>query len=111
MTAAISGHIANCPQMQACDNAVKAAVIHFGKSLALEWCGFARVNTISPGYIVTEISDFFAKGDQNQWRWAIPISREALPEELVGAYLYFASDASTCTTGADIRIDGGYTSP
>jgi sorbose reductase len=111
MTASISGHIANYPQMQACYNAVKAGVIHFGKSLALEWSGFARVNTISPGYIATDISDFLPKEIRNQWWRAIPMGREALPEELVGAYLYFASDASTYTTGADIRIDGGYTAP
>lgn len=38
------------------------------------------------------------------------LGRETLPEELVGAYLYLASDASSFTTGTDIRVDGGYCS-
>jgi sorbose reductase len=111
MTASMSGHIVNYPQMQACYNAVKAGIIHLGKSLAVEWSGFARVNTISPGYIATEISDFLSKEVKAQWWAATPLGREGLPEELVGAYLYLASDASTYTTGSDIVVDGGYSAP
>jgi sorbose reductase len=37
------------------------------------------------------------------------MGRPALPEEVVGAYIYLASDTSTYTTGADILIDGAYT--
>lgn len=110
-TASMSGHIVNFPQMQACYNAVKAGVIHFAKSLAVEWSGFARVNSISPGYIATEISDFVPKEIKAKWWESIPLGREGLPEELVGAYLYLASDASTYTTGSDIRVDGGYAAP
>lgn len=111
MTASMSGHIVNYPQMQACYNAVKAAIIHLGKSLSVEWSAFARVNTISPGYIATEISDFLPKETKAQWWAATPLGREGLPQELTGAYLYLASDASTYTTGADIRVDGGYAAP
>lgn len=57
-TASMSGHIANIPQEQACYNAAKAGVIHLAKSLAVEWAGFARVNSVSPGYIDTAISSF-----------------------------------------------------
>ena len=39
----------NIPQLQAAYNAVKAGVIHYCRSLAVEWAGFARVNSISPG--------------------------------------------------------------
>jgi sorbose reductase len=111
MTASMSGHIVNYPQMQACYNAVKAAIIHLGKSLAVEWSGFARVNTISPGYIATEISDFIPRETKAIWWRATPLGREGDPRELVGAYLYFASDASTYTTGSDLRVDGGYAAP
>lgn len=110
-TSSMSGHIVNFPQMQACYNAVKAAVRHLAASLAVEWAGFARVNSISPGYIATEISDFVPKEIKSKWWSYIPLGREGEPQELVGAYIYLASDASTYTTGADIRVDGGYCCP
>lgn len=49
ITASMSGHIANIPQLQVAYNTAKAALIHMGRSLAIEWAGFARVNTVSPG--------------------------------------------------------------
>lgn len=111
MTASMSGHIVNYPQMQAGYNAVKAGIIHLGRSLAVEWAGFARVNTISPGYIATEISDFLPREIRAKWWQVTPMGREGAPRELVGAYLYFASDASTYTTGSDLKVDGGYCAP
>uniref|UniRef100_A0A060SYF8 ARAD1C00858p n=1 Tax=Blastobotrys adeninivorans TaxID=409370 RepID=A0A060SYF8_BLAAD len=110
-TASMSGHIVNYPQMQACYNAAKAGILHLSRSLAVEWAGFARVNTVSPGYIATEISDFIPEETKKKWWSIIPQGREGLPEELVGAYLYLASNASTYTTGSDIRVDGGYACP
>lgn len=110
-TASMSGHIVNVPQLQAPYNAAKAGVLHLSKSLAVEWAPFARVNTISPGYIVTEISDFVPEETKGKWWQLIPLGREGLPQELVGAYLYFASDASTYTTGSDLLVDGGYSAP
>lgn len=110
MTASMSGHIVNVPNYQTCYNASKAAVIHMAKSLAVEFAGFARVNTVSPGYTDTPLSDFVPRKQRAKWWGLTPLGREALPQELVGAYLYLASDLSTFTTGADIRVDGGYTS-
>ncbi|KAL3474445.1 reductase with broad range of substrate specificity [Aspergillus californicus] len=110
-TASMSGHIVNVPQMQAAYNAAKAGVIHLCKSLAVEWVKFARANTVSPGYIATEISNFVPQDTKNLWKDKIPMGREGQPEELKGAYLYLASDASTYTTGADLVVDGGYTLP
>lgn len=111
VTASMSGHIANVPQLQAPYNAAKAACIHFAKSLAIEWAPFARVNSISPGYIATEISDFVETETKSKWHQLTPLGREGTPQELVGAYLYLASDASTFTTGTDILVDGGYCAP
>lgn len=83
-------------------------MIHLCKSLAVEWVKFARVNSISPGYVATEISDFIPPETKSIWRSKTPMGRECEPHELKGAYLYLASDASSYTTGTDIVIDGGY---
>lgn len=107
-TASMSGHIANIPQLQSAYNAAKAGVIHLCRSLAVEWVKFARANSISPGYMATEISDFIPPETKSIWRGKIPMGREGEAHELKGAYLYLASDASSYTTGTDIVVDGGY---
>lgn len=110
-TASMSGHIVNIPQLQAAYNAAKAGVSHLCKSLAVEWIKFARVNSVSPGYINTEISDFIPPETKDIWRGKIPMGREGEPSELKGIYLYLASDASSYTTGCDMIVDGGYCLP
>ena len=72
-TASMSGHIVNIPQLQATYNAAKAGVIHLCRSLAVEWVGFARANSVSPGYMATEISDFVPKETKNMWKDKIPM--------------------------------------
>ncbi|GMG04373.1 unnamed protein product [Aspergillus oryzae] len=101
-TASMSGHAANVPQQQ-------AGVIHLAKSLAVEWASFARVNSVSPGYIDTPISGDCPIEMKEEWYSLTPMKRDADPRELKGVYLYLASDASTYTTGSDIVVDGGYT--
>ncbi|PPJ53167.1 hypothetical protein CBER1_11791 [Cercospora berteroae] len=109
ITSSMSGHIANFPQEQTSYNVAKAGCIHMARSLANEWRDFARVNSISPGYIDTGLSDFVPKETQKLWHSMIPMGRDGLAKELKAAYVYFISDASTYTTGADLIIDGGYT--
>jgi sorbose reductase len=108
ITASMSGHIVNFPQEQTSYNVAKAGCIHMARSLANEWRDFARVNSISPGYIDTGLSDFVDEKTQDLWRGMIPMGRGGEATELKGAYVYLVSDASTYTTGADIVIDGGY---
>jgi NAD(P)-dependent dehydrogenase (short-subunit alcohol dehydrogenase family) len=67
-----------------------------------------RVNCIMPGPFLTDISkawdlESFNKGAKT----TIPLQRGGEPDEVVGAALYFASDASSYTTGAILKIDGG----
>jgi sorbose reductase len=72
-TASISGRIANIPQLQAAYNAAKAGVAHMCRSLAVEWVKFARVNSVSPGYIATEISNFIPEETKAIWKSKIPM--------------------------------------
>ncbi|KAF2837420.1 NAD(P)-binding protein [Patellaria atrata CBS 101060] len=109
ITSSMSGHVANFPQEQTSYNVAKAGCIHLARSLANEWRDFARVNSISPGYIDTGLSDFVPQDIQKLWMSMIPMGRNGDAKELKGAYVYLVSDASTYTTGADIVIDGGYT--
>ncbi len=107
--ASMSGHIANRPQAQCAYNASKAGVIHLTRSLAAEWAQHnVRVNSISPGYTLSELTKQFSEHFAG-WHPYIPFGRMAEPEELVGAVVYLASDAASYTTGHDLVIDGGYT--
>ena len=105
----MSGHVVNFPQEQTSYNVAKAGCVHLAKSLANEWRDFARVNSISPGYIDTGLSDFIDTKTQDLWKSMTPLGRNGAAKELKGAYVYLLSDASSYTTGCDIRIDGGYT--
>lgn len=111
-TASMSGHIVNVPQPQCAYNASKAAVIMLTKSLAVEWAKKnVRVNSISPGYIGTEL----VKNSETliplieKWNAMAPLGRLGDPEELQTVTLYLASDASSFTTGSDVVVDGAFT--
>ena len=104
ITSSMSGHIANFPQEQTSYNVAKAGCIHMARSLANEWRDFARVNSISPGYIDTGLSDFVDEETQKLWLSMIPLGRHGQAKELKGAYVYLVSDASTYTTGNDLGL-------
>ena len=104
ITASMSGHIANFPQEQTSYNVAKCGCIHMARSLANEWRDFARVNSVSPGYIDTGLSDFVPKETQDLWNSMIPMGRNGQAKELKGAYVYLCSNASTYTTGTDVSL-------
>ncbi|KAJ5348530.1 NAD(P)-binding protein [Penicillium brevicompactum] len=108
ITSSMSGHIANFPQEQTSYNVAKAGCVHLAKSLANEWRDFARVNSVSPGYIDTGLSSYISKETKDLWRSLIPMGRDGISKELKGIYVYLLSDASSYTTGSDILVDGGY---
>ncbi len=109
-TASMSAHIINQPQTIANYCAAKAGVVHLTKGLAVEWAKYGiRVNCISPGYIQTEMIATL-KDLLPIWQEKMPEgSRLGLPEDLIGAFVYFVSDASLFATGSDLIVDGGYT--
>ena len=107
--ASMSGIVANVPQGQAHYNASKAGVVMLSKSLAVEWAQYnIRVNSISPGYIKTEMT-MEVKHMFPLWEPLTPMGRLGEPEELRGAVIYLASDASSYMTGHNLVVDGGYT--
>ena len=110
-TASMSGHIINIPQQVSHYCASKAAVVHLTKGMAVEFAPHQiRVNSVSPGYILTELVEPLAEYHR-LWEPKIPLGRIGRPEELTGLYLYLASEASSYMTGSDVVIDGGYTCP
>ncbi|KAI0114087.1 oxidoreductase [Nemania sp. FL0031] len=111
ITASVSAILVNIPQTQAAYNSSKSAVVHLAKSLAVEWVDFARVNCISPGFIMTEMLTRQPKERFDQWLSMIPGRRICDAAELKSAYVFLASDACCYMTGANIVIDGGYTLP
>jgi len=107
--ASMSAHIINVPQKTSSYCTSKAAVVHLTKSMAVELAQYGiRVNCVSPGYIGNELNNSFSN-EMKGWIESTPQKRMGKAEELCGAYLYLASDASTYATGSELIIDGGYT--
>lgn len=109
ITSSMSAHIANVPMNLTPYNLTKAAVKNLAQSLAVEWAGFARANSVSPGYCDTGLNDHLPRSFRGKMWSLIPLGREALPFEIATAYLYLASDAASYVTGTDLVVDGGYT--
>jgi NAD(P)-dependent dehydrogenase (short-subunit alcohol dehydrogenase family) len=106
----ISASIVNVPQPQAVYNTSKAGVIMLTKTTALEWATYGiRVNAISPGYMKTEMTLASMSHLFSEWGNLTPMKRLGKPEELRGALIFLASDASSYMTGHDLVVDGGYT--
>lgn len=99
-------------QLSSIYSGTKGAVIQLTKSLAIEWAsaGF-RVNAICPGFIETDMTARMQKNKSIHDHAVanIPLKRLGLPDEMAGAALFLASDASKYMTGQTIVIDGGLT--
>lgn len=108
--ASISASIVNLPQSQTAYNTSKAAVLHMTKTLAVEWVQYGiRVNAVSPGYVWTEMNQVVPEDIRNYWINSTPFKRFAQPDEIAGAVIYFASNASSYTSGSELLIDGCFT--
>jgi NAD(P)-dependent dehydrogenase (short-subunit alcohol dehydrogenase family) len=92
-------------------SAAKAGVTGLVRSLAVEWAHLGvRVNSISPGYIATElVARNMASGalDERELLARIPAGRLGNPEEIADAVWFLSSRQSTYITGTDILVDGG----
>lgn len=91
-------------------NASKAGVILLAKTMALEFAPLIRVNSVSPGYVLTPMQraeytpEMLEKVNEK-----IPFKRHAEPSEVAALFAFLASDQASYITGANIPIDGGET--
>lgn len=89
----------------------KGAVVLMTRTLAVEWGGSGvRINTLAPGFIMTDLTKKLWS-DPTMQQWGLmntPLGRLGQPDDMVGAAVFMASDASAFMTGQVIRVDGGF---
>jgi NAD(P)-dependent dehydrogenase (short-subunit alcohol dehydrogenase family) len=91
--------------------ATKGGILQLTRVLALDWarCNI-QVNAIGPSYVETDLTRGMRDSkviSENLLR-RTPMARFGKPEEVVGAALYLASDASSYVTGQTLFVDGGW---
>jgi NAD(P)-dependent dehydrogenase (short-subunit alcohol dehydrogenase family) len=91
--------------------ASKGAIESLTRSLAIEWAQRGvRVNCLAPGYIRTDLTaSYLDSRNGEQVLSRIPMGLPGRPEDLVGAAVFLASDASSYMTGSVVAVDGGWT--
>lgn len=104
------GHVGGIDRSMYC--ATKHGVEGMVKGMAIEW-GKAgiRINTICPTFVRTAFTEASFK-DPERYAWImdkIKLPRVAEVEDIMGAALFLASDASAMVTGTSMLIDGGWT--
>lgn len=119
LVASMSGTIANRGFLAPVYNSSKAAVVQLARNLAMEWgrknedgSGGIRVNSLSPGHIVTPMvqANFDAgEADPREWENNSMLGRLSKPEEYKAVGLFMLSGGSSYMTGHDLKIDGGTT--
>lgn len=108
--ASVAGLRANPPQMAgtAAYNASKGGVLALTRALAAEWARYGvRVNALAPGFFPTKMTAATLERAQGAIEAATPLGRVGGAEDLKGAALLLASDASAFITGQLIVVDGG----
>jgi gluconate 5-dehydrogenase len=91
--------------------ASKAAVANLTRGMAVDWARHGlNVNGIAPGYFATELNEALLKDDKfNAWvETRTPMGRWGQPEELGGATVFLASEASRFVNGHILYVDGAF---
>lgn len=92
--------------------ATKASVELITKALALEWAQYKiRVNALGPALIITPGTKHIMENPElaKKRAEAIPMGRIGMPEDMMGACVFLASDAASFVTGQTLYVDGGST--
>ena len=90
-------------------SASKGAVIIFTKDLAVKWAKYnIRVNALAPGWFPSDMTQWLLDDHEKNFLSHIPMGRLGKDEDLKGATVFLASDASSYITGAILPVDGGY---
>jgi NAD(P)-dependent dehydrogenase (short-subunit alcohol dehydrogenase family) len=100
---AIRPHVGALPY-----GAAKAGLHVLTEGFAQAYAPTVRVNTVQPGPFLTDISENWEDGAREELEATVALGRCAEPEEVVGAVLFFSSSASSYSTGAVLRVDGGW---
>lgn len=88
--------------------ASKAGMIGLTKSIAKEMGSRGiRANTITPGFIITDMTHALSEEIRKQWEAQIPIRRGGTPEDVANVAVFLASDMSSYITGQTINVCGG----
>jgi NAD(P)-dependent dehydrogenase (short-subunit alcohol dehydrogenase family) len=87
--------------------AAKAGLNNLTQGLAHTFGPKVRCNCIMPGPFLTDIANAWTAEVKQAMTALVPMGRAGEPEEIIGAALYLASDASRFTNGAIIKVDGG----
>jgi NAD(P)-dependent dehydrogenase (short-subunit alcohol dehydrogenase family) len=101
-----TGSLRPAPHMLPYD-AAKAGLNTLTEGFAKAFGPTVRVNCIMAGPFLTDISKAWDPATIEQGMRHHALGRAGEPDEIVGAALYFATDASSFTTGAILRVDGG----
>jgi len=107
--ASVAGLSGNPPGMQtAAYNASKGAVVNLTRALAAEWGRHGvNVNAICPGFFPTRMSQALLDRMEQAVLAMTPLGRLGGPEDLKGAVVFLASEASRHVTGQVLAVDGG----
>ena len=107
--ASMSGSIINRGVPHAGYCAAKAAVVHLSKALGVEWAGHGvRVNSLSPGYTLTELTRHNPPELNAAFSEQTPLGRMAEVNEIAGPAIFLLSAAASYVTATDLLVDGGF---